>query len=150
MRTKESKEPGKVGSKEWKKSKERGISKPEHLIQTKQATGKTEGIQSRGGTVKRVASGGQAPSLGESLKEELGINPPHIPTVSGGVTHLSDDYLQGLSIDSGGTPNFFHDKSLNDDAHTISLGAPANRGWGGSLGGMLVACLLYTSDAADE
>lgn len=139
MRTKESVEPGKVGSKEWKKSKERGIGKPEHLIQTKQATGKTEGIKSRGGAAKRVASGGQAPSLGESLKEELGINPPHIPTVSGGVTHLSDDYLQGLSIDSGGTPNFFHDKSLNDDAHTISLGAPANRGWGGSLGGMLVA-----------
>ena len=76
MRAKESVEPGKVGSKEWKKSKERGISKPEHLIQTKQATGKTEGIKSRGGAAKRVASGGQAPSLGESLKEELGINPP--------------------------------------------------------------------------
>jgi hypothetical protein len=130
--------PGKFGSKELKKSKERGISEPAHL-QIKQETDKTEDIKSHGRRPRRVASGGMAPSLGESLKEELGINPPHLPTVSGGVTHMSDDYLQGLSIDSGGTPNFFHDKSLNDDAHTISLGAPANKGWGGNLGGMLVA-----------
>ena len=77
--------------------------------------------------------------LGESLKDDLGINPPPpLLTVSGGMTQLSDDYLQGLSIDSGGTPNFFHDKSLNDDAHTVNMGGVQARGWGSNLGSMLI------------
>ena len=79
------------------------------------------------------------PSLGESLKDDLGINPPPLSTVSGGMTQLSDDYLQGLSIDSGGTPNFFHDKSLNDDTHTVNMGVGQGRGWGTNLGSMLLA-----------
>ena len=88
---------------------------------------------------RNAASSGMTPSLGESLKDDLGINPPPLSTVSGGMTQLSDDYLQGLSIDSGGTPNFFHDKSLNDDTHTVNMGVGQGRGWGTNLGSMLLA-----------
>ena len=88
---------------------------------------------------RTAASSGMTASLGESLKDDLGINPPPpLLTVSGGMTQLSDDYLQGLSIDSGGTPNFFHDKSLNDDAHTANMGGVQARGWGSNLGSMLI------------
>ena len=62
-----------------------------------------------------------------------------LPTLSQGLTQMSDSYLQDLSIDSGGNPNFFKDGAVDGgDTHTVSMGPPPSRGWGGSLGAALM------------
>lgn len=49
----------------------------------------------------------------------------------GGTTQISDDYLQGLSIDSGDAPNFFQSERGGNE---MNMGPPPARGGGGAAG----------------